>query len=87
MKNQRLIQRKEELKELASYIKKNKPTHKSEEFRFKHIAYCMARGRSYEQIENKVHEHNIISKYRWEIINKDIEFLSEGFCEDVHSDS
>lgn len=84
MKNQRLLERKEELKALAAFIKKNKPVSwKSEEFRFKHIAYCMARGKSYEQIEQKTHEHNKISDYRWESINKDIAYLREGFCEDV----
>lgn len=29
-----------------------------DEFRHKHIAYCMAKGRSYEQIENKTREGN-----------------------------
>ena len=28
------------------------------EFRHQHIAYCLARGRQYEQIERKVREHN-----------------------------
>ena len=28
------------------------------EFRHQHIAYCLARGRSYEQIESKVRENN-----------------------------
>lgn len=28
------------------------------EYRHKHIAYCMLRGRSYEQIENKCREDN-----------------------------
>lgn len=84
MKNQRLLERKEELKQIAQRIKTRtnrwfEPT----EFRFKHIAYCMARGRDYLQIEQKVHEHNIISEYKWKEINKDIEFLKEGWNEDV----
>ena len=83
MKNLRLLERKNEIKALAAYIKANKPTYKSEEFRFKHIAYCMARGKEYLQIEAKTHEHNVISDYRWEAINKDIAYLKEGFCEDV----
>lgn len=85
MKNQRLAERKQELKELAAYIKRNKPTYKSEEFRFKHIAYCMARGKEYNQIEQKTHEHNKISDWKWESINKDIAYLKEGFNEDVHN--
>ena len=28
------------------------------EFRHEHIAYCLARGRSYEQVEQKVRENN-----------------------------
>ena len=85
MKNQRLAERKQELKELTLDIRKAKPysDYLSHQFRYKHIAYCMARGRSYEQIESKVHEHNIISKYDWERINSDIDYLKEGFCEDV----
>jgi hypothetical protein len=83
MKNLKLAERKKELKELAAYIKANKPTHLSETFRFKHIAYCMARGRTYEQIEAKTHQHNVISEWRWISIKKDIAELQEGFNEDV----
>lgn len=79
MKNLKLATRKQELKELAAYIKANKPTHLSETFRFKHIAYCMARGRSYEQIEQKTHDHNAIPEWRWQSIKKDIAELQEGF--------
>jgi hypothetical protein len=85
MKNLKLAERKQELKDLTLQIKKNKPTYLSEVFRFKHIAYCMARGRTYEQIEQKTHEHNVISDYRWQAINKDIAELKEGFNEDVHN--
>lgn len=84
MKNQRLAERKQKLKELATYIKRNKPTNESEAFRFLHIAYCMARGRTYEQIEQKTHQHNKISAHRWESINRDITYLKEGFNEDVY---
>ena len=94
MKNQRLAERKQQLKELAAQIKQDKidfgrgsTQWESEMFRFQHIAYCMARGRSYEQIEQKTHEHNKISKYRWESINNDIAYLKEGFNEDVHTGS
>lgn len=90
MKNQRLFERKQELKELTLKGRAERkeygsgPTSYSETARFKHIAYCMAKGRKYEQIEQKTHEHNKISKYRWESIEKDIAFLKEGFNEDVH---
>lgn len=89
MKNQRLFERKQELKELTLKGRAERkeygsgPTSYSESARFKHIAYCMARGRSYEQIELYTHPHNRISDYRWESINKDIEFLKGGFSEDV----
>lgn len=84
MKNQRLIERKQELKDIAKRIKeRTNRWYEPSDFRFKHIAYCMARGRSYKEIENKVHNHNIISDYKWQEINKDIDYLREGFNEDV----
>jgi hypothetical protein len=30
----------------------------SHKFRWEHLVYCMARGRTYEQCEPKVHDHN-----------------------------
>jgi hypothetical protein len=33
----------------------------SETYRYAHIAYCIARGRSYNQIEQKVHKQNKIN--------------------------
>ena len=39
--------------QIESDIKKGKY-----EFRHEHIAYCLARGRKYEQIESKVRENN-----------------------------
>jgi hypothetical protein len=89
MKNQRLQERKEELKQLALDGRKFRRengcgwTPYSDQARYKHIAYCMARGRDYLEIENKVHDCNKISSWRWETINKDIEYLKEGFDEDV----
>jgi len=89
MKNQRLQERKEYLKELAlkgrAYRKENGSgeTPYSDNARYCHIAYCMARGRKYEEIEPKVHECNTISKWKWEQINEDITYLKEGFDEDV----
>lgn len=79
MKNQRLVERKQTLKELARGSKKD-----SYCYRHQHIAYCMARGRKYLEIENKVHDHNILSKWEWERLNEDIAYLKEGFNEDVH---
>lgn len=38
----------------------------SEDFRYKHIAYCLARGRKYEEIESKVHDGNAP---KWDKIN------------------
>lgn len=33
-------------------------------FRYEHVAYCLLRGRTYEQIENKVKPENEIDMYR-----------------------
>ena len=43
-------------------------------WRHKHIAYCLLRGRTYEQIERNCDEYNkpnilLVEKYRKEIIN------------------
>lgn len=48
-----------------------------QEYRHKHIAYCMLRGRSYEQIENKCRKGNepnfdIIKRYMDEYSKKDV---------------
>lgn len=39
------------------------------EFRRKHIAYCLLRGRTYEQIESKVHDCNKLKQADWDKIN------------------
>lgn len=39
----------------------------SADFRNKHIAYCLLRGRTYEQVEPKVRDGN---GPRWDLINK-----------------
>ena len=89
MKNQRLFERKQELKQLTldgrNYRKENGCgwTPYSEEARFKHIAYCMSRGTTYAEIELKTHKQNEIDEYRWEAINKDVAYLEGGFSEDV----
>lgn len=64
-----LLQMKAELKVLATEIRQLKSTRKQcqfgyvpglggtqHEFRYKHLAYCMLRGRSIEQIEPKVRD-------------------------------
>ena len=33
-----------------------------------HIAYSLLKGRAYEQIENKVHENNVLSEADWSSI-------------------
>lgn len=84
MKNLKLAERKQQLKELAEFIKKNKPCHSSSEsFRFKHLAYCMARGRKYEEIEQKTRDNKVISEWQWTRINKDIDELKAGFHEEA----
>jgi hypothetical protein len=50
------------------------------EFRHKHIAYCLLRGRTYEQIESKVHEGN---EPNWDKINaymKAVQDEQEALC-------
>ena len=90
MRNQRLLERKLELKELTlkgrAYRQENGSgdTPYTEIARFKHIAYCMAKGTPYEEIELKTHRHNKISEYQWETINKDRGYLQGGFDEDVY---
>lgn len=52
------------------FPKDSKPLYQSvPEFRHKHIAYCLARGKTYEQIESKVHDENKLSEKHWEKIN------------------
>lgn len=38
-----------------------------------HIAYGLLRGRTYEQIEQKVRDENKLTKYDWKLINSLIE--------------
>lgn len=38
-----------------------------------HIAYGLLRGRTYEQIEQKVHDENKLTKYDWKAIDSLIE--------------
>jgi hypothetical protein len=89
MKNKRLQERKDELKSLALQGRNYRKnfgcgwTPYTDEARYKHIAYCMARGKEYKQIEQKVSDEKFISPYTWERIYEDIAYLKEGFNEDV----
>jgi len=72
-----MTEKKEQLKDKARSIRSLKMTRKTDvganwkiyvaarEYRHEHIAYCLVRGRSYEQIE-KPSEFN---KPNWDIIN------------------
>jgi hypothetical protein len=80
---------KSELKTLAQEIRTGKSQRKSlpngyvhglasdrESYRIKHIAYCLARGRTMEQIEAKVAPENVLSKWQLERIDKLIKELT-----------
>jgi hypothetical protein len=66
--------------EEKSYLQKHyeldiKNDNLKEKFRHYHIAYCLLRGKKYEQIENKVREGN---QPNWGIIDKIKEEYSEA---------
>ena len=77
--NTKLLVMKSELKELATKIKASKPywCQEKQDYRMLHIAYCMLRGRTYEQIEQKTHDQNILKEWHWTRINKIIEKYSD----------
>jgi hypothetical protein len=50
--------------------------------RLYHIAYSLAKGREYEQVENKVREGNELTESQWKSINKIKESVYE---ENVHT--
>jgi hypothetical protein len=81
----KIKQYKQELKDLAKEIRRQKSTRKEVSngyvwglqsnqlaFRYKHIAYCMLRGRKYEEIEQPTKQ--VLNKYDWKQIDK----LMEG---------
>lgn len=85
----RILALKKELKELASTIRTMKKARCAENhgfiygldtnqrnYRVKHVAYCLARGRTMEQIEPKVREGNELSKWELEIIAKIIAIVN-----------
>jgi hypothetical protein len=57
------------------------------EFRHRHIAYCMLRGRSYEQIERKFREGHEPDMNYVEKLQEQFKTLLEGYYENVHSRS
>jgi len=77
-----MTEKKEELKQLANHIRTLKDRRKDNNtgqgetlnegqwYRHEHIAYCLVRGRTYEQIEQP-REENKIPEYTW----KKIEWL------------
>ena len=77
--NTKLLVMKSELKELAKSIKTKTYTscYARIDYRHKHIAYCLLRGRTYEQIEQKVHEHNLLKEYHWKKIHEIMEKYSD----------
>lgn len=73
MKHQVRLQIKEIHKNLVQEIRKNRFPADSWEFRHRHIAYCLLRNRTMQQIENKVREGNepsdrLIEKYKEEYL-------------------
>jgi hypothetical protein len=40
------------------------------DYRRHHIAYCLLRGKLYEQIEQPKHDYTKLSRYDWETIEK-----------------
>lgn len=73
MKHQVRLKIKEIHKNLVQEIRKHRCQSDSWTFRHRHIAYCLLRGRTMEQIERKVHDGNepsdrLIEKYKEEYI-------------------
>jgi hypothetical protein len=76
-----MTEKKEQLKQMANHIRTLKNERKGgetsiwqcykagREYRIEHIAYCLARGRTYEQIEQP-RECNRIFDFEWTKINK-----------------
>lgn len=51
------------------------------EYRMKHIIYCLARGRTMEQIENKVSKSNKLDKYKLSHIDGAFKVLKKEAAE------
>lgn len=93
----KIQERKQELKELAKEIREMKNRRGPSNngfvyglsdsqftFRVRHIAYCLARGRSLEEIEKFTREENKLSKYALDKIEADVITLKGATHEDVH---
>jgi hypothetical protein len=90
--NEKLLALKKELKQEASEIREMKAKRCAAnngyvhglswaqmKYRYKHIAYCLARGRTYEQIEGKVHDCNKVSEYKMDQIKTEAaRLMAEG---------
>ncbi len=90
MKKQ-IRQYKKDLKALAKEIRAKKNTRKEhdngyvpglwrdqKDFRFKHIAYCLMRGRKYEEVER--YTEKPLYKHEWREIKKLMEVPNENAC-------
>ena len=60
------------------------------EFRHRHIAYCLLRGRTIEQIERKVRDdnqrdENLVEKYKEEYLQMLADFKAEVVDETLHT--
>lgn len=51
-------------------LSKKYPLADSHQYRLHHIAHCLLRGKTYEQIENKVREENKLKQKDWDAIEK-----------------
>ena len=59
------------------------PMWMSSRYRYRHIAYCMLRGKTYEQIEPKVREGNAVYMNRIEEIMREYRDVEEIRCAEV----
>ena len=51
-------------------LNKKYPLRDSHQYRLLHIAHCLLRGKTYEQIENKVREENKLKQHHWNEIEE-----------------
>lgn len=93
MKHQVRLKVKEIHKNLVQQIKGKIPSTSycpSWEFRHRHVAYCLLRGRTIEQIERKVREDNqrdesLVEKYKDEYLQMLEAYKAEVADETLHS--
>jgi len=74
-----------EANKLSKYF--NFPVHLADNYRHKHIAYCLLRGRTYEQIENKVREGNEPDFTKIEKIMQEYREVEAVSCRDTVVDN